>query len=87
MLKAYLKLGHEKDPIVKINGLKVSTVSEKWYWKCKTKVRGSKNCDEAQKFLLATELEFLEIPNVWHHQNTTRFWLKQVINNSGGKMY
>ena len=39
---------------------------------------GSEGCREPQGFLLTSDVEFLEIPNVWHHQNTTQFWLKQV---------
>ena len=65
--------------ISKINGLKVSKVYQEWTWpKCKWKMSGSEGCREPKSFLLTSEVEFLEIPNVWHHQNTTKFWLKQV---------
>ena len=61
-----------------INGIKVSSQLEDWIWKCKMNIRGQKSCKKIQKFQVRTEVEFLEIPVVWHHQNTTRFWLKQV---------
>ena len=66
------------EPIQKINGLKVVPVYEKWLWRCKSKIKGSRKCDGFRDFMLWTEVEFLEIPNMWHHQNTSRFWLKQV---------
>ena len=66
------------EPIQKINGLKVVPVYEKWLWRCKSKIKGSRKCDGFRDFMLWTEVEFLDIPNMWHHQNTSRFWLKQV---------
>ena len=72
--------------ISKINGLKVSKVYQEWTWpRCKRKMTGSEGCREPQRFLLTSEVEFLEIPNVWHHQNTTKFWLKQVRAGMGRK--
>ena len=68
--------GHLTD---RINGVRVSPVYKHWTWKCQIDKLGS--CREVQKFMLSTEVEFLEIPNIWHHENTTRFWLQQVGNN------
>ena len=64
----------------KINGLKITPVYQSWVWRCKTNLFNG-DCDKSdslQSFFLSTQVEFLEIPNIWHHQNTSRFWLKQV---------
>eukprot|EP00090_Calanus_glacialis_P017441 TRINITY_DN27160_c0_g1_i1.p1 TRINITY_DN27160_c0_g1~~TRINITY_DN27160_c0_g1_i1.p1 ORF type:complete len:534 (+),score=142.64 TRINITY_DN27160_c0_g1_i1:3-1604(+) len=60
-----------------LNGIRVSPQYQEWFWTCKMSTRGQKNCQKIQKFQIRTEVEFLEIPVVWHHENTTRFWLTQ----------
>jgi len=60
-----------------VNGVRVRPQYEEWSWTCKMSIRGKKSCQKIQRFQLRTEVEFVEIPVIWHHQNTTRFWLKQ----------
>ena len=64
--------------IFRLNGIRVTPIYQRWTWKCRIARRGQRKCSKVQHFPLSTELEFLKIPNIWHHQNTSRFWLKQV---------
>ena len=64
--------------ILRLNGVRVTPIYQRWTWRCRIARRGPRECSKVQHFQLSTELEFLEIPNIWHQQNTTRFWLKQV---------
>ena len=36
------------------------------------------------KQLFQTEVEFVEIPAVWHLANTSKFWVNQVIRTQNG---
>ena len=42
-------------------------------------------CSHIQRFQLQTSVQFIEVPIVWHHQNTSRFWVKQYDDISEGK--
>ena len=64
--------------VLKLNGLRVTPIYQRWIWRCRISRRGPRKCSKVQHFPLSTEVEFLEIPNIWHQQNTTRFWLQQV---------
>ena len=64
--------------IWRLNGVRVTPVYQHWTWRCRISRRGPRKCSKVQHFSLSTEVEFLEIPNIWHQQNTTRFWLQQV---------
>ena len=76
-----VRVEYEGRVIQRINGLRVSPVFQHWRWRCKINSSGPRECRTVQNFLLSTEVEFLEIPNIWHHENTTRFWLQQAGNN------
>ena len=64
--------------VLRLNGLRVTPIYQRWIWRCRISRRGPRKCSKVQHFPLSTEVEFLEIPNIWHQQNTTRFWLQQV---------
>ena len=62
-----------------INGVRVRLLFERWRWIC-PRVNSMKRagCSARQRFPIRSEVEFVEIPAVWHNQNTTKFWLIQV---------
>ena len=50
-------------------GVRATLVEETWTWRCT-----SLFCPDHQSFLLRTEVEWVELPEVWADQNTSR-WL------------
>ena len=76
MLVVRLEVGGRQ--ILRLNGVRVTPIYHRWTWRCRVARRGPGKCSGVQHFPLSSEVEFLEIPNIWHQQNTTRFWLKQV---------
>lgn len=54
-------------------GVKATLAEETWTWRCT-----STFCPETQTFLLRTEVEWVEVPEVWADKNTSRFWLRQA---------
>ena len=65
-----------------INGVRVRLIYENWRWIC-PRINGRKRagCSNRQRFPIRSEVEFVEVPAVWHNQNTTKFWLIQVTAN------
>ena len=41
-------------------------------------------CSSAQYFELQSSVQFIEVPLVWHHQNTSHFWASQYDGMSVG---
>ena len=58
-------------------------MSQQDLWKLN--IIGSSWCSPLQSFQLQTSVQFIEIPIAWHHQNTSRFWVKQYDEMSEGK--
>ena len=50
-------------------GVRATLVEETWTWRCTSLL-----CPDHQSFLLRTEVEWVELPEVWADQNTSR-WL------------
>ena len=50
-------------------GVRAALVEETWTWRCTSLL-----CPDHQSFLLRTEIEWVEVPEVWADQNTSR-WL------------
>ena len=48
-------------------GVRATLVEETWTWRCT-----SLFCPDHQSFLLRTEVEWVELPEVWADQNTSR---------------
>ena len=48
-------------------GVKATLAEETWTWRCT-----SIFCPETQTFLLRTEVEWVEVPEVWADKNTSR---------------
>ena len=57
----------------RINGVKVNYLPEKWTWYCYTH-----KCITKQ-YQVLHKVQFIEIPLVWHHQNTSKFWILQQL--------
>lgn len=73
----YTKSGPLQEPIYRINGVQVNYFRANWTGEC-WDIR--KCAGNVQKYQLASSVSFHEIPIVWHHQNTTRFWIIQDWN-------
>lgn len=58
--------------IYRINGFKVSYLPEKWSWTCRHR------CDQFN-YELKSSVHFIEVPVVWHYQNTSKFWILQTL--------
>ena len=48
-------------------GVRATMVEETWTWSCT-----SLHCPERQSFLLRSEVEWVEVPEVWADKNTSR---------------
>ena len=51
-------------------GVRATMVEETWTWSCT-----SLHCPERQSFLLRSEVEWVEVPEVWADKNTSRWSL------------
>ena len=60
-------------------GARYRLVYSSWTWRCHRPL-AQRHCSPVLLFPLATEVEFITVPAVWHLQNTSRFWVKQVSN-------
>ena len=58
--------------IYRINGFKINYFPETWTWICLHHER----C-ESKKFQLKSSVQFIQVPVVWHFQNTSKFWILQ----------
>ena len=59
--------------IYRINGFKANYLPEKWTWYCYTT-----KCITKHYQVLHT-VQFIEVPLVWHYQNTSKFWILQQL--------
>jgi len=58
---------------VLVVGVRATLADETWTWRCT-----SLSCPKTQSFLLRTQVEWVEVPEVWADKNTSRFWLRQA---------
>ena len=58
-------------------GARYRLVYSSWTWRCHRPL-AQRYCSPVLLFPLSTEVEFITVPAVWHLQNTSRFWVKQV---------
>lgn len=65
--------------IYRINGVKVNYLAETWSWICP-----KRPCGSTRKFQLQSSVQFIEVPVVWHHQNTSKFWILQRLDLCNG---
>jgi len=55
--------------IYRISGFKINYFPEKWSWIC---LHQHNSC-ETKKFQLKSSVQFIQVPVVWHFQNTSKF--------------
>ena len=54
-------------------GVRATVVEETWTWRCTSLL-----CPDHQSFLLRTEVEWVELPEVWADQNTSRLLIISI---------
>jgi len=60
-------------PIHRLAAAVASTRPHVWRWRCDT----AGGCGRPRRFGLLVSATFAELPLVWRHENTSRFWLDQ----------
>lgn len=68
--------------IYRINGFKVNYFPEKWRWNCHNLKRSCGS--ETYEFQLKSTIQYIQVPVVWHYQNTSKFWILQNLHNCDG---
>ena len=69
------KLENAADSVLRVAGIKVSPINSLWTWTCVE--RGPEACVSVQNYEISATVRFEEVPLVWHHENTSRFWVQQ----------
>ena len=64
--------------IYRISGVKVNYYPNKWTWIC------SKKSCPSKSYELKSSVQYIEVPVVWHYQNTSKFWILQSLNICDG---
>lgn len=74
------------DPIYRVNGIRIMLGHERWDWTCRktSGEGGDRSCREIANYDIGLSVKFEEIPLVWHHQNTSRFWVLQDVGHCEG---
>ena len=58
----------------RVNGVKINYFPEQWSWIC------SKRLCTSKLFELKSSVQFIQVPVIWHYQNTSKFWILQRLN-------
>ena len=58
----------------RVNGVKINYFPEQWSWIC------SKRLCTTKFFELKSSVQFIQVPVIWHYQNTSKFWILQRLN-------
>ena len=62
----------------RVNGVKINYFPEQWSWIC------SKRLCTTKPFELKSSVQFIQVPVIWHYQNTSKFWILQRLNLCDG---
>ena len=69
MLHTAGRIERQGEQEVLVVGVRATLADETWTWRCT-----SLSCPKTQSFLLRTQVEWVEVPEVWSDKNTSR-WL------------
>ena len=61
------RIGRQGEVELLVIGVRATLAEETWTWRCT-----SLSCPNTQSFLLRTQVEWVEVPEVWADKNTSR---------------
>ena len=65
------------EEIAEVVGTRVEYLKQDWTWFCVHRPTNNSRCDPRTRYTLESSVDFVEVPNHWHLQNVSRFWVIQ----------